>query len=143
MSPLSDGWLLPKAFSSLSLQGEGGDHGRWPNGSQQEQAAAGLRWEAQVCPTSVCSEHTGDKALTLDTCSLHACTVGVWGLPSLDGLRRGASPAHPRRQGQGSLGAEYQHCWLVPEPGNYRIRRHGECTGLAQSTHKRVPAPNS
>ena len=40
MSPLSDGWLLPKAFSSLSLQGEGGDHGRWPSGSQQEQAAA-------------------------------------------------------------------------------------------------------
>lgn len=27
MSSLSDGWLLPKAFSSLSLQGEG-DHGR-------------------------------------------------------------------------------------------------------------------
>lgn len=143
MSPLSDGWLLPKAFSSLSLQGEGGDHGRWPSGSQQEQAAAGLRRKAQVCPTSVCSEHTGDKAFTPDTCSLHACTLGVLGLPSPDGLRRGASPARPQRQGQGGLGAECQHCWLVPEPGNYRIRRHGECTGLAQITHRRVPAPKA
>lgn len=66
---------------------------------------------------------------------------GVWGLPSPGRAEEvpGSSPS--RRQGQGSLGAEYVMSWLVPGTRNYRIREAWECTGLAQSTHKRALPP--